>query len=318
MEALASGAFQIQSGFVDAVLIGGVESMSNAPYLLPDMRWGARMMDKSCIDTMTSGLHAGSQVVKYPKDGPVEWARGKPYIMGLTAEFLAQKWGITRAEMDEVAVLSHNRTEAATKSGRFKDEIVPIKVQKKKGAVEIVDKDEHFRPGMTIETMKGLPPAFVPVIGTVTAGNASGVNDGACSLVLMSADRAKALGITPIAKITGFGMGGCEPEIMGESPLPACKDLFRRTGLAVKDFDLIECNEAFAAQYLACEKGLNLSRDKTNVNGSGIGLGHPVGCTGARIVVTLMHEMMKRKAKRGLATLCGGGGVSIATAIELL
>jgi len=319
MEALVSATFQIQSGFHEAILVGGVESMSNAPYLLPDMRWGARMMDKQCIDSMTSGLHAGSQVVKYPKDGPVEWARGRPYIMGLTAEFLAQKWGITRKEMDEVAVLSHNRVEAATKSGRFKDEIVPIPTapKKKGGPPEIIDKDEHFRPGMTYEIMSTLPSAFIPKVGTVTAGNSSGVNDGACALIVMSAERAKALGITPIAKIIGVGMGGCEPEYMGESPLPATKDLFRRTGLELKDFDLIECNEAFAAQYLACEKGLNLSRDKTNVNGSGIGLGHPVGCTGSRIVVTLFHEMMKRKVKRGLATLCGGGGVSIATAIEL-
>jgi len=318
MEALASATFQIQTGFCEAILVGGVESMSNAPYVLPDMRWGARMMDKSCVDAMTSGLHAGSQVVKYPKDGPVEWARGRPYIMGLTAEFLAQKWGITRKEMDEVAVLSHNRTEEATKSGRFKDEIVPISVEgKKKGAPVIIDKDEHFRPGMTYPIMAALPSAFIPKIGTVTAGNASGVNDGACALILMSAERAKALGITPLAKITGIGMGGCEPEYMGESPLPATKDLLRRTGLEIKDFDLIECNEAFAAQYLSCEKGLNLPREKTNVNGSGIGLGHPVGCTGSRIVVTLFHEMMKRKVKRGLATLCGGGGVSIATAIEL-
>ncbi len=317
MEAMVSGMFQIQVGFSDIVLAGGVESMSNVPYVLPDARWGARLQDKTMVDALTGGLHAGSHVLPYPKDGPVEWARGKPYIMGLTAEFLARKHNLSRQEQDEVALRSQNLAEKATTSGRFKDEIIPVPIPQKKGEPLMYQKDEHFRPGQTMEALSKLPPAFIKD-GTVTAGNSSGINDGAAAVVIMSLEKAKELGLTPIAKISGVGMGGCAPQYMGESPEPAVKDLMRRTGHGIKDWELVEVNEAFASQYLACEKLLGLNREVTNVNGSGIGLGHPVGCTGVRIIVSLLHEMKKRGNKRGMATLCGGGGVSIATEFEMM
>jgi acetyl-CoA C-acetyltransferase len=307
----------IQTGFAEATLVGGVESMSNVPYLLPQARWGARMMDGQMVDALMHGLHAGSHFIKYPMDGPVDWARGKPYIMGLTAEFLQQKYGITRKEMDEVAVRSHNNVERCTKEGRFKEEIVGVAVPQKKGDAVIFDKDEHFRPGMNLATMEKLPPVFIPRGGTVTAGNASGMNDGASALVLMDAELAAKRGIKPIAMLTGVGMGGCAPEYMGESPVPAVHDLLKRTGRkSVLDYELVEVNEAFAAQYIAVEKQLGLDRSRTNVNGSGIGMGHPVGSTGARLLVTLIHEMIKQDKKVGMATLCGGGGVSMAVEVS--
>ncbi|MFX0099057.1 MAG: thiolase family protein [Candidatus Hodarchaeota archaeon] len=318
MESIVSGMFQIQTGFSDIVLCGGVEMMSNVPYVVPDARWGARLFDKTFVDGLTNGLHAGSHIIKYPKEGPIEWARGKPYIMGLTAEFLAQKHGLTREQQDEVALRSQNNAEKATTSGRFKDEIVPVEIPQRKGDPKIFDKDEHFRPGLTMEALAKLRPAFIPKTGTVTAGNASGINDGAAAIVIMSLEKAEELGIKPLAKITGVGMGACAPEYMGESPIPAVNDLMKRTGSQLSDWELIEVNEAFASQYLACEIGLGLNRDIVNVNGSGIGLGHPVGCTGARIVVTLIHEMIKRGNKKGMATLCGGGGVSIATEYTIM
>lgn len=316
MEAMVSGMFQIQTGFSDIVLAGGVESMSNVPYVLPDARWGARLFDKTLVDALTGGLHAGSHVIKYPKDGPIEWARGKPYIMGITAEFLARKHNMTRQEQDEVALRSQNNAEKATTSGRFADEIVPVPVPQKKGDPKPFDKDEHFRPGQTLEALAKLPPAFTKD-GTVTAGNSSGINDGAAAVVIMSREKANELGLTPLASITGVGMGACPPEYMGESPKPAVDDLLRRKGRKIGDYELVEVNEAFASQYLACERLLGLNRDITNVNGSGIGLGHPVGCTGVRIIVSLIHEMKKRGNKLGMATLCGGGGVSIATEITV-
>jgi len=315
MEAVMSGAMMIQTGFIDVALCGGVESMSNVPYVLPQMRSGARLQDAQCVDAMIHGLHAGSHFVTYPKDGPVEWARGKPYIMGLTAEFLALKYNISRQEQDEVALRSHNKAQKATENGIFKDEIVPVEIPSKKGST-IFDKDEHFRPNLTIDDLAKLPPAFIPKGGTVTAGNSSGINDGAAAMIIMSEEKADQLGLKPLAKITGFGMGGCAPELMGISPVPAVKNLLERTKYKLEDFERIEVNEAFASQYLACEKELGLNREITNVNGSGIGLGHPVGCTGARIIVTLLYELIHSNKKVGMATLCGGGGVSIATAIE--
>ncbi len=319
MEAIVSGMFQIQAGFSDIVLVGGVESMSNVPFIVPDARWGARLGDKVFVDALTNGLHAGSHIVKYPMDGPIEWARGKHYIMGMTAEFLAKKHNITRKEQDEVALRSQNNAERATKEGRFKDEIVPVVIPQKKGDPKIVDKDEHFRPGLTMEQLAKLPPAFLfDGTGTVTAGNSSGINDAAAAMVIMSADKAKELGLKPLARISGVGAGACAPEYMGESPKPAVDDLLKRTGHKIGDYGLVEINEAFATQYIACERLIGFKREITNVNGSGIGLGHPVGCTGTRLVVTLINEMKKRNVKRGLATLCGGGGVSIATEYELL
>jgi acetyl-CoA C-acetyltransferase len=221
--------------------------------------------------------------------------------------------------MDEVALRSHNNVERATLEGDFKEEIVPVEIPQKKGKPPLIfDKDEHFRPKLTMEELANLPPGFLPKIGKVTAGNASGINDGASAMVLMSAEKAKELGLKPIAKIKAVGYGGCHPSVMGLSPVPAVRDLMKRSGLKLADFELMEVNEAFAGQYLGVEKELGLNREITNVNGSGIGLGHPVGATGCRIMVTLIHAMKKRGKTLGLATLCGGGGVALATAIEML
>jgi acetyl-CoA C-acetyltransferase len=208
--------------------------------------------------------------------------------------------------------------ERATQDGSFADEIVPVEVPRRKKAPIVFDKDEHFRPGMTMEILRNLPPAFVPEIGTVTAGNSSGINDGSTGMILMSADKAKQLGVQPIARIRAVARGGCHPSVMGLSPVPAVRKLLGSSGLALRDFELIEVNEAFAVQYLGCEKELGLNREITNVNGSGIGLGHPVGSTGARIMLTLMYAMKKRNKSLGLATLCGGGGVSMACALEMI
>eukprot|EP00992_Anisonema_acinus_P011073 TRINITY_DN7104_c0_g1_i2.p1 TRINITY_DN7104_c0_g1~~TRINITY_DN7104_c0_g1_i2.p1 ORF type:complete len:430 (+),score=128.65 TRINITY_DN7104_c0_g1_i2:55-1290(+) len=316
MEAIQTSVQQIQAGYSDAVLAGGTESMSNAPYIVPGARWGARLQDDQLVDGMIHGLMVGSTHVPYPKDGPVAMMRGKPYIMGLTAEFLAAKYKISREEQDEIALRSHNRTEEANQNGIFSAEIVPVEIKTKKG-LKIVDKDEHFRPGLTMEQLMKLKPAFIPNVGTVTPGNSSGINDGAAAMVLMAAETAERLGVKPLAVISGMGKGGCTPELMGESPVPAVHDLMKRTGHSINDYEAVECNEAFAAQYLAVEKALGLNRDIVNVHGSGIGIGHPVGCTGARIMVTLLHEMIRSNKRLGMATLCGGGGVSLATELTL-
>jgi acetyl-CoA C-acetyltransferase len=243
---------------------------------------------------------------------------GQPFIMGHTAEFVAQKMGISREEMDEVALRSQNNAERATHDGSFADEIVPVPVPRRKQEPLLIDKDEHFRPGLTMEQLSKLPPAFVPKTGTVTAGNASGINDGSAAMVILSARKADELGIQPLARIRAVGKGACHPAIMGLSPVPAVKDLMQRSGLTIEDFELVEVNEAFAAQYIGCERELGLNREITNVNGSGIGLGHPVGATGCRIMVTLIHAMKSQGKQLGLATLCGGGGVSMACAIEII
>jgi acetyl-CoA C-acetyltransferase len=239
--------------------------------------------------------------------------------MGVTAELVAHLLNITREEIDLLALRSHNNAERATREGDFKEEIVPVEIPQKKGKPPLFyDKDEHFRPGLTLDDLAKLPPAFVPKIGKVTAGNSSGINDGASAMVLMSAEKAKELGLKPLARIKAFGRGGCHPSIMGLSPVPAVKDLMKRSGLKLSDFELIEVNEAFAAQYIGVEKELGLNREITNVNGGGVGLGHPVGSTGCRILVTLLYAMKKRGKKLGLATLGGGGGVSLATALEMM
>jgi len=325
MEATVSGMAMIQAGMADIILAGGTEHMSSVPYSVPAARWGCRLQDQTFVDMLIHALHCGSHIIPHPEDGPVDASQaplsmfvGKPYIMGHTAEFIAQHLGITREEMDEVALRSHNQAERATNDGSFADEIVPVEVPRKRKAPLIFDKDEHFRPGMTIDMLRELPPAFVPKIGKVTAGNSSGINDGSTGLLLMSADKAKELGLKPMAKIKAVARGGCHPSVMGLSPVPAVKNLCAASGLAVTDFELIEVNEAFAAQYIGCERELGLNRDITNVNGSGIGLGHPVGSTGARVIVTLMYAMKKRGKTLGLATLCGGGGVAMACAIEML
>ncbi len=318
MEAVISGAAMITAGLADIVLAGGVEHMSGVPFTLEKARWGVRMGNDTVTDALTTGLHCGSHILPYPDDGPVESFRGKPYIMGHTAEFVALKHGITRQEQDEVALRSHNNVERATLDGSFAQEIVPVPVPQRKGEPKLFEKDEHFRPGLTMEALAKLPPAFIPKTGTVTAGNSSGINDGAAAMVIMSEDRAKSEGLPVLARIKSVGMGACHPSIMGLSPVPAVKNLLDRSKFALNDFQLIEINEAFAAQYLGCERELKLNREITNVNGSGIGLGHPVGCTGARIMVSLIYAMKNRGKSLGLATLCGGGGVSMATALEMV
>jgi len=327
MEAVVSGMAMIQAGgMADIILAGGVEHMSGTPYAVQGARWGCRLQDHVFVDTMIRGLHCGSHLIPHPEDGPLkegmplELFKGKPYIMGHTAEFVAQLHNISREEMDEIALRSHNNVERAAVEGHFKEEIVPIEIPQKKGKPPIVfDKDEHFRPGLTMGQLAKLPPAFVPKIGKVTAGNSSGINDGASAMIIMSADKAKELGLKPIARFRGIGRGACHPSVMGLSPVPAVKDLFKRNpDLALQDFELIELNEAFAAQYLGCEKELGLNREITNVNGSGIGLGHPVGATGCRIMVSLLYALKKRGKTLGLATLCGGGGISMACVLEML
>jgi len=325
MEATLSGAAMIQAGMADIILSGGVEHMSGVPYTVPNARWGCRLQDQQFVDAMIHALHCGSYVLPFDESAPLNteqapasYFMGKPYIMGHTAEFIAQKFNISREEMDEVALRSHNNTERATNDGSFKEEIVPIEVPQRKKSPLIFDKDEHFRPGMTMEKLQNLPAAFIPKIGKVTAGNSSGLNDGSTGMIIMSAEKAKELGLNPIARIKASGMGACHPTIMGMSPVPAVKNLLAKSGLGMDDFELIEVNEAFASQYIGCERELGLNREITNVNGSGIGLGHPVGSTGARIMVTLMYAMKKRGDTLGLATLCGGGGVSMACAIEMM
>jgi acetyl-CoA C-acetyltransferase len=325
MEATISGMAMIQAGMAEVVLSGGVEHMSGAAYSVPNARWGCRLQDQEFVDNVMRGLHCGSHLIPHPETGPVDASKpplslfkGKPYIMGATAEFVAQHLNISREEMDAVALRSHNNVERATKNGDFKDEIVPVNIPQRKGAPIVFDKDEHFRPGITLEQLAKLAPAFVPQSGKVTAGNSSGINDGAAAMLIMSAEKAKELGITPLARIRAVGRGACHPSIMGLSPVPAVNHLIARSGLKLTDFELIEVNEAFAAQYLGVEKELGLNREITNVNGSGIGLGHPVGATGARIMITLIHAMKQRSKQLGLATLCGGGGVSMACAIEML
>ncbi len=312
MEAIVSGSLQISTGYTDVILAGGVESMSNVPYCVENARWGVRLFDGVFMDALTTGLHAGSHFYPHPETR-------KHYIMGETAEFLNEKYGFSREDQDIVALRSQNNAERATNEGDFKEEIVQIEIKGRKETT-VVERDEHFRPGLTMEDLSKLRPAFRKD-GTVTAGNSSGINDGAAAMILMSGDKANELGLNPIAKLTGYGMGCSEPHLMGESPVAAVQQLIDRTGQGFKDWDLVELNEAFASQYLAVEKGLTplgFDREKVNVNGSGIGLGHPVGCTGARIVITLLYALKKRGLKSGMATLCGGGGVSMATSWEML
>ena len=325
MEAIVSGMAFIQAAMADIILAGGVEHMSGVPYEVPSARWGSRLQDQVFVDAMVHALHCGSHIIPNPENGPLDaekpplsFFKGKPYLMGHTAEFLAQHYDISREEMDEIALRSHQNAERANNDGSFEAEIVPVILPQRKGEDIEFARDEHFRPGLTIQELASLPPAFVPGIGKVTVGNSSGINDGAAGLVIMSSKKAKELAVQPIAKIKAVGRGACHPSVMGISPVPAVEDLIKRSGLTIDDFELIEVNEAFAAQYIAVERELGLRRKITNVNGSGIGLGHPVGATGARIMVTLIHALQQRNKTLGLATLCGGGGVAMACAIEML
>ena len=324
MEAVVSGMAMIQAQMADVVLTGGVEHMSGIAYAIPMARWGCRLQDHTLVDPLIHGLYCGSHLIPHPEDGPVDATReplsqfiGQPYTMGHTAEFIAQHMNISRKEMDEVSLRSHHRAEKATKEGLFQEEIVPLEINQKK-ETRVFDEDEHFRKGLTLEQLQKLPPAFVPETGKVTVGNSSGINDGAAGLIITSAEKAKDLGLHPLARIRAVSSGACHPSVMGLSPVPAINKLLKKSGLKMSDFQLVEINEAFAAQYIACERELNLDPEITNVNGSGIGLGHPVGATGARIIVTLIHAMKQRNKSLGLASLCGGGGVSLACAIELV
>ena len=293
LKAVALAANQIKAGEADIVVCGGTENMSAAPYAVPSARWGARMNNVQMIDiTVNDGL----------------WDAFNNYHMGITAEDVAEKYGLTREMQDEFAVKSQNKAEAAIKAGKFKDEIVPITIPQRKGDPIVFDTDEHPTFGSTMEKVARLRPAFKKDGGTVTAANASGINDGAAAFVVMSKEKADELGLTPMATIVSYATGGVDPSIMGLGPVPATRKALEKAGMTIDDLDLIEANEAFAAQSLAVARDLNFDMDKVNVNGGAIALGHPVGASGARILVTLLYEMAKRDAKTGLATLCIGGG----------
>ena len=289
----------IMAGDAEIVVAGGMESMTNAPYLLDKARSGYRMGHGKVVDSMI-------------QDGL--WCAFNDYHMGITAENIVADYGITREEQDQLAAESQEKALKAIASGAFKQEIVPVVVKSKKGDI-VFDTDEYPKAGTTAEKLGGLKAAFKKD-GTVTAGNASGINDGAAAFVVMSADKAKSLGIQPLARIRGYGSGGVDPKVMGMGPVPATRKAFAKAGLSVSDLDLIEANEAFAAQFLAVGKQLEFVREKVNVHGGAIALGHPIGASGARILVTLLHAMQLRQAKIGLATLCIGGGQGVATIIE--
>ena len=301
LRSVSLAAQMIKAGDADVVVAGGTESMSNAPYLLTDERWGARMGDKKVVDEMI-------------KDGL--WDAFNDYHMGMTAENIAEKFDLSREEQDELAALSQNRAEKARAEGRFKDEIVPVEITDRKGNVTVVDTDEHIREGVTAEGISKLKPAFKRDGGTVTAANASGLNDGSSALVVMSEEKAKELGVTPLATIVSYATEGVDPAIMGTGPIPTVRKALEKADLKLEDIDLIEANEAFAAQALSVIKDLGLDTDIVNVNGGAIAIGHPIGASGARIFTTLLYEMQKRDSKKGLATLCIGGGMGTAIIVE--
>lgn len=290
----------ILTGDNDIVVAGGTESMSRAPYVMNDARWGARMGNTELVDTML-------------KDGLTD--AFDDIHMGITAENIAEKFEFTREMQDELAAMSQNRAEAAIKAGKFKDEIVPIEIPQRKGDPIIFDTDEFPRFGSSVESLSKLRPAFKKD-GTVTAGNASGINDGAAFIILMSEDKAKELGLEAMAYIKSYASGGVDPKIMGTGPIPATRKALEKANMTVDDLELIEANEAFAAQALSVIHSLGFNTDIVNVNGGAIALGHPIGASGARIFVTLLHEMMKRDSKTGLATLCIGGGQGVSVIVE--
>jgi acetyl-CoA C-acetyltransferase len=295
---VAIGMQQIQVGDADIIVAGGQESMSVAPHAAY-LRGGVKMGDYAMIDTML-------------KDGLIDAFNG--YHMGITAENVAKQWQITRSQQDEFAVKSQNKAEAAQKAGRFKDEIVPVTVKTRKGDI-VVDQDEYIRHGATLDGVAKLRPAFDKE-GTVTAGNASGINDGAAAVVLMAADDAEKRGIEPLARIVSWATAGVDPAIMGTGPIPASRRALEKAGWKADDLDLVEANEAFAAQACAVNKDLAWNTDIVNVNGGAIAIGHPVGASGARVLNTLLFEMKRRGARKGLATLCIGGGMGIAMCVE--
>jgi acetyl-CoA C-acetyltransferase len=291
----------IKAGDADVVIAGGIENMSAAPYVLPGARWGYRMGESSLVDVMI-------------KDGL--WDAFNQYHMGITAENVAEKWKLSREELDQFSLGSQQKAEKAIKAGRFKDEIIPVMIPSKKGDPVAFDTDEFPRAGTTMEMLSKLRPAFKST-GVVTAGNASGINDGAAAAVIMSMEKAKALGITPMARIVAYASAGVDPKIMGTGPIPASRKTLEKAGWKVQDLDLIEANEAFAAQAVVVNRELGWDTEKVNVNGGAIAIGHPIGASGARIFCTLLHEMKKRGAKKGIATLCIGGGQGCAVAVEM-
>lgn len=299
LNAVNLAAALVKAGEADIVVAGGTENMSLAPYALTKARFGYRMNNSTMIDTMVNDAL---------------WDAFNDYHMGITAENVAEQWGLTREQLDEFGCASQNKAVAAQESGRFDDEIVPVEVKVKKGTV-IVNKDEGPRPGTNMEALAKLKPAFKKD-GMVTAGNASGINDGAAAVVVMTEEKAKELGTEVMATWVAGALGGVDPSIMGVGPVAATKKVLAKTGWTIDDFDLIEANEAFAAQSLAVAHDLKFDMSKVNVNGGAIALGHPVGASGCRILVTLLHEMKKRDAKKGLATLCIGGGMGCATIVE--
>jgi acetyl-CoA C-acetyltransferase len=299
LKAAMLGAQSIANGDSDIVVAGGQESMSLAPHVLPGSRDGYRMGDAKMIDSMiVDGL----------------WDVYNQYHMGVTAENVAKEYAVTREEQDEFALASQLKTEAAQKAGKFKDEIIPFEIKSRKGTVLFAD-DEYPRHGATLDALKSLKPAF-DKSGSVTAGNASGINDGAAAVVLASARKAKELGLKPLARIKSFASAGVDPKYMGMGPVPASKRCLSRAGWTPQDLDLMEINEAFAAQAIAVNRQMGWDTSKVNVNGGAIALGHPIGASGCRILVTLLHEMEKRDAKTGLASLCIGGGMGVALAVE--
>jgi len=298
LRAVALGAQQIQTGAADIVVAGGQESMSQSNHAML-LREGTKMGDGKLIDTMI-------------RDGL--WDSFNNYHMGTTAENVARQWQITREEQDKFAVASQNKAEAARKAGKFKDEIAPVTIKTRKGET-VVDTDEYIKEGVTLESVAKLRPAFDPKEGTVTAANASGINDGAAVVVLMTAGEAKKRGLKPLARIASWAQAGVDPSIMGTGPIPASKKALERAGWTIQDLDLIEANEAFAAQAISVNKGLGWDTDKVNVNGGAIAIGHPIGASGCRVLTTLLYEMQRRDAKKGLATLCIGGGMGIAVCV---
>jgi acetyl-CoA C-acetyltransferase len=293
----------IKAGDDEVVVAGGTENMSGSPYAVARARWGARMNDDVLLDLM---IHDGL------------WDSFNNYHMGVTAENVAEQCGVSREDQDAFSLVSQQRAENAIKTGRFKDEIVPVVIPQRKGDPKVFDTDEHPRMGTSIESLSKLKPAFTKE-GSVTAGNASGINDGAAAVLVMSADKAAELGLKPMVKIVSYAAAGVDPKVMGLGPIPATVKALSKAGLTLNDIDLIEANEAFAAQCLAVAKELGFSMEKVNVNGGAVALGHPIGASGARILTTLLHEMMKREeVKRGLATLCVGGGMGAAMVVEKL
>lgn len=290
----------IKAGDADIVVAGGAENMSATAYAMPAARWGARMNNTQMVDMMVN-------------DGL--WDAFNGYHMGITAENVAEQWGITREQLDEFSVISQNRAEAAIKAGKFKDEIVPVEIPQRKGDPIIFDTDEFPKFGTTIEKVAKLKGAFKKD-GIVTAANASGINDAGAAVVVMSKEKADELGIKPLCTIKSYASAGVDPSIMGVGPIPASKKALDKAGLKIEDMDLVEANEAFAAQSLAVRKDLNLDPEKTNVNGGAIAIGHPIGASGCRILITLIYEMIKQDSKYGLATLCIGGGMGTALIVE--